>query len=80
MGCFYSTQLDKAAVERSRRIDRDLQIDSERQSREVKLLLLGEHYIKLYIHQIIHTYMNKGYSVLQGSTFYTNPPSPGGIL
>ena len=60
MGCFYSTQLDKAAVERSRRIDRDLQIDSERQSREVKLLLLGEHYIKLYIHQIIHTYMNKG--------------------
>ena len=40
MGCALSTE-DKAASERSRQIDRDLREDGEKQSREVKLLLLG---------------------------------------
>ena len=41
MGCAVSTTLDKEAVERSKKIDKELRADSERQSREVKLLLLG---------------------------------------
>ncbi|RWS14219.1 guanine nucleotide-binding protein G(i) subunit alpha-like isoform X1 [Dinothrombium tinctorium] len=41
MGCAFSTATDKAAIERSRKIDRDLRADLERQSQEVKLLLLG---------------------------------------
>ncbi|MCI4388700.1 hypothetical protein PGIGA_G00089080 [Pangasianodon gigas] len=40
MGCTLSTE-DKAAVERSRRIDRNLRDDGEKAAREVKLLLLG---------------------------------------
>ncbi|KAI5086609.1 guanine nucleotide-binding protein G(i) subunit alpha-1, partial [Silurus meridionalis] len=39
MGCTLSTE-DKAAVERSRRIDRNLRDDGEKAAREVKLLLL----------------------------------------
>lgn len=42
MGCAVSTAADKEAAERSKKIDRDLRADGERQAREVKLLLLGE--------------------------------------
>ncbi|RWS31687.1 guanine nucleotide-binding protein G(i) subunit alpha-like isoform X1 [Leptotrombidium deliense] len=41
MGCAVSTSSDKAAVERSRKIDRDLLADLEKQAQQVKLLLLG---------------------------------------
>jgi len=40
MGCVTS-QEDKAAVERSKQIDKTLRIDGEKAAREVKLLLLG---------------------------------------
>lgn len=41
MGCAISTVADKEAIERSKKIDKDLRADQERQAREVKLLLLG---------------------------------------
>lgn len=41
MGCTLSTE-DKAAVERSKMIDRNLRDDGEKAAREVKLLLLGK--------------------------------------
>ncbi|KAK6995106.1 guanine nucleotide-binding protein G(i) subunit alpha, partial [Biomphalaria glabrata] len=40
MGCVTS-QEDKAAVERSKQIDKSLRMDGEKAAREVKLLLLG---------------------------------------
>lgn len=40
MGCTISAE-DKAAVERSKMIDKNLRDDREKSSREVKLLLLG---------------------------------------
>lgn len=40
MGCAVSS-LEKEAAERSRKIDRELAMDGEKASREVKLLLLG---------------------------------------
>ncbi|GAB0175676.1 guanine nucleotide-binding protein G(i) subunit alpha-1 [Grus japonensis] len=40
MGCTLSAE-DKAAVERSKMIDRNLREDGEKAAREVKLLLLG---------------------------------------
>uniref|UniRef100_A0A665UVS9 Guanine nucleotide-binding protein G(k) subunit alpha-like n=1 Tax=Echeneis naucrates TaxID=173247 RepID=A0A665UVS9_ECHNA len=40
MGCTISAE-DKAAVERSKMIDKNLREDREKSSREVKLLLLG---------------------------------------
>lgn len=40
MGCTISAE-DKAAVERSKMIDKNLREDREKASREVKLLLLG---------------------------------------
>ncbi|XP_017694924.1 PREDICTED: guanine nucleotide-binding protein G(k) subunit alpha [Lepidothrix coronata] len=42
MGCTLSAE-DKAAVERSKMIDRNLREDGEKAAKEVKLLLLGEH-------------------------------------
>lgn len=44
MGCTISAE-DKAAVERSKMIDKNLREDREKSSREVKLLLLGTVYI-----------------------------------
>ena len=41
MGCTLSAE-DKAAVERSKMIDRNLREDGEKAAREVKLLLLGK--------------------------------------
>ncbi|CAG0883586.1 unnamed protein product [Darwinula stevensoni] len=41
MGCAISTHADKEAIERSKKIDKDLRADGERAAREVKLLLLG---------------------------------------
>lgn len=41
MGCAVSTQGDKAAAERSKKIDKDLRADGERAASQVKLLLLG---------------------------------------
>lgn len=41
MGCTLSAE-DKAAIERSKIIDRNLREDGEKASREVKLLLLGK--------------------------------------
>lgn len=43
MGCAVSSTTDKEAVERSKKIDKDLRADGERAAREVKLLLLGKH-------------------------------------
>ena len=40
MGCAISSD-DKAAVERSKQIDKGLRADGEKAAREVKLLLLG---------------------------------------
>lgn len=40
MGCAISSR-DKEAVERSKKIDKDLRADGEKASKEVKLLLLG---------------------------------------
>ena len=40
MGCAASSD-DRAANERSKAIDRNLRVDGDKQSREVKLLLLG---------------------------------------
>ena len=40
MGCAISSE-EKAAAERNKAIDRQLRADHERNSREVKLLLLG---------------------------------------
>uniref|UniRef100_A0A673H788 Guanine nucleotide-binding protein G(i) subunit alpha-1 n=1 Tax=Sinocyclocheilus rhinocerous TaxID=307959 RepID=A0A673H788_9TELE len=47
MGCTLSTE-DKAAVERSKMIDRNLRDDGEKAAREVKLLLLGYILYSLY--------------------------------
>jgi len=41
MGCAVSSPADKEAVERSKKIDRDLRLAGEKAAREVKLLLLG---------------------------------------
>lgn len=47
MGCTLSTE-DKAAVERSKMIDRNLRDDGEKAAREVKLLLLGKKQFNIY--------------------------------
>ncbi|KAF2354337.1 Guanine nucleotide binding protein (G-protein) alpha subunit [Trinorchestia longiramus] len=41
MGCAVSTTADREALERSKKIDKDLRMEGEKASREVKLLLLG---------------------------------------
>ncbi|XP_076334934.1 guanine nucleotide-binding protein G(i) subunit alpha-like [Tachypleus tridentatus] len=41
MGCAVSSAADKEAAQRSRKIDKDLRLEEERQAKEVKLLLLG---------------------------------------
>lgn len=41
MGCAVSTHADREALERSKKIDKDLRMEGEKASREVKLLLLG---------------------------------------
>jgi guanine nucleotide-binding protein G(k) subunit alpha len=40
MGCTISSE-NKAAIERSRKIDRDLKTELAQQAKQVKLLLLG---------------------------------------
>ena len=54
MGCAVSSD-DKAAIERSKQIDKSLRADGEKASREVKLLLLGKKDIavSLMIEQFI---------------------------
>lgn len=47
MGCTLSTE-DKAAVERSKMIDRNLRDDGEKAAREVKLLLLGKKQLNIH--------------------------------
>ena len=54
MGCAVSS-MEKEAAERSRKIDRELQKDGEKASKEVKLLLLG----KLLITRIPHSKTTK---------------------
>lgn len=44
MGCTISAE-DKAAVERSKMIDKNLREDRDKSSREVKLLLLGRNHV-----------------------------------
>uniref|UniRef100_A0A3Q4GPF1 Uncharacterized protein n=1 Tax=Neolamprologus brichardi TaxID=32507 RepID=A0A3Q4GPF1_NEOBR len=44
MGCTISAE-DKAAVERSKMIDKNLRDDRDKSSKEVKLLLLGMNFI-----------------------------------
>lgn len=46
MGCTSSAE-DKAAVERSKMIDKNLREDREKNSRDVKLLLLGRNRLTL---------------------------------
>jgi len=41
MGCAVSTTADREALEKSKKIDRDLRMEGEKFAREVKLLLLG---------------------------------------
>ena len=48
MGCAVSS-IEKEAAERSKKIDQELRRDGEKASREVKLLLLGNIYIKIYL-------------------------------
>ncbi len=55
MGCTLSAE-DKAAVERSKMIDKNLRADGERAAREVKLLLLGRS-------GIILRFMNTGFLI-----------------
>lgn len=55
MGCAVSSTTDKEAVERSKKIDKDLRADGERAAREVKLLLLGECVNSCWL-QIFKTY------------------------
>lgn len=43
MGCAISSSGEKEAVERSKKIDKDLRADGERAAKEVKLLLLGNN-------------------------------------
>jgi len=43
MGCVMSMKEEKAAVERSRKIDAGLEIDARNAARHIKLLLLGKH-------------------------------------
>ena len=45
MGCAVSTNGEKEAIERSKKIDKDLKADGERAAWEVKLLLLGKFYL-----------------------------------
>lgn len=47
MGCAVSS-MEKEAAERSRKIDRELQKDGEKASKEVKLLLLGKTFSNKY--------------------------------
>lgn len=50
MGCtFSSSPEDKAAVERSRKIDRDIKEQMQNSHRQVKLLLLGKDFEKMKI-------------------------------
>lgn len=49
MGCAISSFGEKEAVERSKKIDKDLRADGERAAREVKLLLLGKLSLGFYI-------------------------------
>jgi len=69
MGCVSSTE-DKAAVERSKQIDKKIRADGERSAREVKLLLLGpgEGGKSTFVKQmkIIH---ERGYSQEECQTF-----------
>ena len=46
MGCAVSSD-DRAAIERSKAIDKSLRQDGEKASREVKLLLLGTYWLHL---------------------------------
>lgn len=52
MGCTISAE-DKAAVERSKMIDKNLREDREKSSREVKLLLLGMNYMFLALFLVL---------------------------
>ena len=45
MGCAVSTPADREALEKSKKIDRDLRMESEKAAKEVKLLLLGELFL-----------------------------------
>lgn len=70
MGCTISAE-DKAAVERSKMIDRNLREDREKSSREVKLLLLG----RLLPLHLPHTQTFTGAEVLCSSTSSTQSSS-----
>jgi len=44
MGCVMSIKEDKAAVERSKQIDSQLEVDARNAARHIKLLLLGKYF------------------------------------
>ena len=46
MGCAVSA-LEKEAAERSKKIDQELRRDGEKAKLEVKLLLLGRHFLEI---------------------------------
>lgn len=58
MGCAISSG-EKAAVERSKKIDKDLRADGEKAAKEVKLLLLGKFNFK-----------NSSYLLILTAAFY----------
>lgn len=49
MGCVMSMKEDKAAVEHSKQIDARLQIEARNAARHIKLLLLGKHWMELWL-------------------------------
>jgi len=61
MGCAVSSTTDKEAVERSKKIDKDLRADGERAAREVKLLLLGECFIRFFVSSLLVFINNADY-------------------
>ena len=60
MGCAVSS-MEKEAAERSRKIDRELQKDGEKASKEVKLLLLGK---EVNVHDTQHAIRTVGFLAL----------------
>lgn len=68
MGCAVSTTGEKAAAERSKKIDKDLRLDGERAASEVKLLLLGIIFIHTYLNYLNYLDLNLNISLFTHKT------------
>lgn len=77
MGCAVSSAADKEAVERSKKIDKDLRADGERQAREVKLLLLGKFHLRFcllfisFAFEKVFVYVVKEISILSACVLFS---------